>query len=145
MIPSATSLVTLPLFLVDGLPLDQKDLPDVRKVEAGIERVAAPDTPCLDPPMHVLRSFDEIRLFPILEQQRDVGLERRLIAFDGEVVMRPALHQIRGQFALRQQGIGGDVFAPDSDALQQRGEHSDFIGLLGIGAARYGQCADFFG
>lgn len=58
--------------------------------------------------------------------------------------MRPALHQIRSQFALRQQGISCDIFAPDSDALQQRDEHPDFIGLLGCFAARYGQCADFF-
>lgn len=80
-----------------------------------------------------------------LEEPRDVRLERRLVAFDGKVVTRLALHQVRCQFALPQQGIGGDVPALDIDCIEQRNKHPGFIGLLGCIPARYGQSADFFG
>ena len=71
-------------------------------------------------------------------------MERGLIAFDREVVMRPAPDDIGRQFALCQQGIGGDVLALNVQGIQQRHEHPDFIGLLDLVAARYGQGPDFF-
>ena len=73
----------------------------MREVEIGVERGTAPDTPGLDSPMGQWGNSDEIGRFAILKQQCDVGLERRLIAFNGEVVMRLALHHIGCQFALR--------------------------------------------
>ena len=129
---------------VKNLPLNQEDLADMREVEVGIERRTAPDAPGFDSAVVGWRDIDEIRCLPIMEQKRDVRLERRLIAFDREVVMRLTLHQIGRQFALRQQGIGGDVLAGDVDSIQQRNEHPDFIGLLGFFPTRYGQSADFF-
>ena len=48
------------------------------------------------------------------------------------------------QLALREEGIGGDVLALNVDAVEQRDEHPDLIGLLGFFLAFYGQCADFF-
>ena len=81
----------------------------MRKVEVGIKHHAAPDAPGFDSAVVGWQDIDEIRRLPILEQKRDVRLERRLIAFDREVVMRLTLHQIGRQFALRQQRIGGDV------------------------------------
>jgi hypothetical protein len=42
-----------------------------------------------------------------------------LVVFDGEVVMRFALaHDIVSDFALGQQGIGGNLFALDIDSIQ---------------------------
>ena len=129
---------------VKNLPLDQEGLADMRKVEVGIERRTTPDAPGFDSAMVRWRDIDEIGRLAILEQKRDIALERGLIAFDCEVVMRPAVHDIGPQFALRQQGIGGDVLALNIQSIQQRNEHPDFIGLLGLFAARYGQSADFF-
>ena len=90
------------------------------------------------------RDLDEIRCLPMLEEKGDIGLECALVAFDREVVMRLALHQMGRQFALCQQGIGGDVLALDIECVQQRNEHPDFIGLFGFLAACYGQGTDFF-
>jgi hypothetical protein len=53
-------------------------------------------------------------------------------------------HQIVGERALGQQGIGGDVFVVDIDGVEQRDGGLDFIGLLGLFIARYRQGADFF-
>jgi len=80
----------------------------------------------------------------ILKEQRDIGLQRGLIAFDGEVVVGLASNDIRGQLALREKRIGGDVLTLNVDAVEQRDEHSDLIGLLGFFLAFYGQGADFF-
>ena len=69
-----------------------------------------------------------------------------LVALDGEVVVGPArFHDIAGQLALREQGIGADRLASDLDGLQQRDGRFDFIGLLLLVAPRYRQRAHFFG
>ena len=51
------------------------------------------------------RDLDEIGGLAIRKQERDIALQRGLIAFDREVVMRPARNDIGGQFALREQGM----------------------------------------
>ena len=81
---------------------------------------------------------------PILKEERDIGLQRGLIAFDGEVVVGLAAHDIRGQLALREKRIGSDVLTMNVDRVEQRDEHSDLMGLLGFFLAFYGQSADFF-
>ena len=134
----------LAALFVKNLPLDQEDLADMRKVEMGVQRRTTPDAPGFNSAVVGWRDIDEIRCLAILEQKRDIALERGLIAFDREVVMRLALHHIGRQFALRQQGIGGDVLALNVESIQQRNEHPDFIGLLGFFATRYGQSTDFF-
>jgi hypothetical protein len=54
------------------------------------------------------------------------------------------LDQVAREFALGQQGIGGDGLAGDVQALEERDEHADFIGLFERVGAVYGQRADFF-
>jgi hypothetical protein len=80
----------------------------------------------------------------ILKQQRYVGLKRGLVALDGEVVVGLATHYVGRQFALSEQRVGGDVTAGDVDLIKHLREHPNFIGLLDLLFALYGQDADFF-
>jgi hypothetical protein len=52
-----------------------------------------------------------------------------LVAFDGEDVVRAAAGQVAGVLALGVQRVGGDDRPADGDAVQQRGQHRDFVGL----------------
>ena len=90
--------------------------------------------------------LDEIRGLPVLDVKRDVVADRRLVGFDGEVVMGCSLgHKVIGQLALDERGISGEVLAFDGDGLQQQDGHADFVRLLEhFDVARYGQGADFF-
>ena len=65
--PSAMSRDGLPVFLSMALTLDQIDLPDMRKVEVGIERATAPDPPRLDATVIGRRDLDEIGRLAVLE------------------------------------------------------------------------------
>lgn len=67
-----------------------------------------------------------------------------LTALDGEVVVGFTAHDIRGELALCEEGVGGDLRAPNVAAVEERDEHSGLIGLPGFFLAFYGQCADFF-
>jgi hypothetical protein len=78
------------------------------------------------------------------EQQPDVVLQRGLVAFDGEVVVRPARDQVGGQVALGQQRIGGDVKAGDVDGVEHRRSRLDLIRALDLIAVVDAQAADFF-
>ena len=80
----------------------------------------------------------------LLEQQRNVFLEFALIAFDGEMVMRLTFDQIDRQFALRQQSVGADRLAGNSDRIEHGSKHPDFVGLLGRLLTFYGERTDFF-
>jgi hypothetical protein len=81
----------------------------------------------------------------VLEEQGDILQQRGLIGFDGEVVMGVSLrHQIVGERALGQSGIGGDVLVVEVDGVEQRDGGLDFIGLFGLFIARYRQGTDFF-
>ncbi len=56
---------------------------------------------------------------------------------DYQQVARAALVQVFGVGMLGVQGIGGDDGIGDLDAVQQRGEHGDFVGLdVHIGLAQ---------
>jgi hypothetical protein len=85
-----------------------------------------------------------IRRPALPKQQRDIGLQRGLIGFDGEMLMGLALDHVGRQFALSKQGVGANVTARDADAVEHGGKHPDFIGLLDLILAFYGQGADFF-
>ncbi len=75
----------------------------------------------------------------------EVGEQRRMIAFDGEVVMTEAAADELCDGALRQQRIGGDVLLRKVQRLEQWDGGFDLIGLLaGVRITRYGQEADFF-
>ena len=54
----------------DGYALAQKDLPDLREVEVGIERRAAPNAPRLDAAMIRRRDRDEISVAARLDAAR---------------------------------------------------------------------------
>lgn len=80
----------------------------------------------------------------ILEEERNIGLQGRLIGFDREVVVSRTLDHIRSQLTLGEERIGGDVLALNIDGVEQWDEHSNLIGLLGFFTAFYGQGTDFF-
>src|SRR5437899_9838549 len=75
----------------------------------------------------------EMRFPAILEIEFQIFQNSRLIAFDGEMVMRLALgDQIVGQLALRQQGIGTDLLARNLDGLEQWDGGLDLVGAFGF-------------
>lgn len=80
----------------------------------------------------------------IVEEERNIGLQARLIGFDREVVVSRTLDHIGSELTLGEERIGGDVLALNIDAVEQWDEHSNFIGLLGFFMAFYRQGADFF-
>ena len=131
------------LFL-DGFTLNQKDLPDVREVEIRIERRTAPDASRFDAAVIGRRDLDEVGGAARLKQQRDIALQRRVVALDGEIIVRLPLDEIACQCTLGQQGIAGDILAGEGTALQQRDGHADFVGALLLLTTRYGQGPDFF-
>ncbi|WP_276968478.1 hypothetical protein, partial [Metallibacterium scheffleri] len=75
----------------------------------------------------------------------EVAQQRRMIAFDGEVVMREtAAYELRDG-ALGEQCVGGDVLVRKVQRLEQRDGGFDLVGLLeGVRITRYGQETDFF-
>ena len=94
-IPSAIS--RLAGLFVDGFALDHKDLAHMGKVQIVIQRRTAPNTPRLDAAMIGRRDLDEIRGAARLEQQGDIAFQRRLVALDREMIVRPPLHHIGGK------------------------------------------------
>lgn len=67
-----------------------------------------------------------------------------LVVFDGEVVMSFTVSdQIVGDFALGQQGVGGNLFALDIDGIKQGDGGLDFVGALNL-LVGYGQGTYFF-
>ena len=81
-------------FFMYNIPLDQEYLPGTGKVQVTIKRGATPDAPRFNSAVVGRRDLDEIRLFPIFEEQGNIRLERGLIVFSGEVVMRAAPNHI---------------------------------------------------
>ncbi len=131
-------------FLVDRLAFDGKGLADVGEVEIGVEGRGGPDFPGLDPSV-IAVDGDGVGCWSVAEEQGEIQQQGGLIGFDGKVVVGVSLqHQIVGERALGQQGIGGDVFVGEVDGIEQRDGGLDFIGLLGLFIARYRQGADFF-
>jgi hypothetical protein len=62
-------------------------------------------------------------------QGLEQGVQAGLVAFDGEDVVRAAAGRVAGVLALGVQRVGGDDRPADGDAVQQRGQHRDFVGL----------------
>ena len=61
--------------------------------------------------------LDEIRGGTRREQQSDIAFQRRLVAFDSEMIVSLVFDQIGGQRALRQQGIARDVLTDNVASL----------------------------
>ena len=131
---------------VDGVAFDEEGLTEVREVEVVIEFGGGPDLACFDAAVIGRRMLDEVGLLAILEVQGDISLKGGLVAFDGEVVMGgPLDHQILGELALGQQGVGADVLVCDVDGVEQRNGGGDFVGLFDVfGITVYRQGANFF-
>lgn len=89
------------------------------------------------------RELGEVGARALCEQHTDVFLQRGLVAL-GEVVVRPASHQVGGQIALGQQRVGGDVKAGDVDGIEHRSGHLDLVRALDLIVVVDAQAADFF-
>jgi hypothetical protein len=131
---------------VDRDSFDGEGLADVGKVEIVVEVGGRPDIARFNASMVGRVMHDEVGLFSILKHQRHIVKQRGLIGFDGEVVVGLALiDQVVGKSALGVQGIGGDVFVFEIEAVEQGDSHTDLVGLLEFfKIARYGQNTDFF-
>ena len=89
--------------------------------------------------------LDKVRFVSILEEEGDILEQCRLVAFDGEVVVRlSVLNQVAGELALSQERIGADILTLDGDGIQQRSSGLDLVGPLGLITALDLQGADFF-
>lgn len=81
----------------------------------------------------------------ICKVKGDVIKKCFLVALGSKMVMGLSfLNQISCQFTLSQQGIGGDSFSLDVNAVEQRDSDFNFIGLFFFVASFDGQSADFF-
>ena len=119
-------------FLAASLAFDQKDLSDLREVEVVIECRTTPDSSGFDSSVIRRRDLDKVGGFPVLEGERDIALQRWLIAFDREVIMRSGRDDKVGNTLLGQEGVGGDIFPGDIDRFEQGDRHPDFIGSFGF-------------
>jgi len=140
--------VFLATLFVSGEPFHHKGLPDMREVQIGVELGGHPDFADFETAMVPIDGRERGRLIKVFKIEGCVFQQMFLVAFDGEVVVGvgPALfHEIAGQLALREQGIGADGLAADLDGVQQRDGRFDFIGLLLLVAPFYRQRAYFFG
>lgn len=106
-------------FFICGLPLDDKSLSNMRKVQITIEFGCGPDFADFDPAVVRWVAIDKIWLLPVFKVQRDVLKKSGLVVFDGEVIMSVSLvDQVGGDLALGQQGIGGNFFALNIDGIK---------------------------
>lgn len=90
-------------------------------------------------------SINEFRFFSVLEVERNVFEETGLVAFDGEVIMGITfLDQVMGDFALGQQGIGGNIPSLDIDGIKERDGGLDFVGTFDFSTILYRERTYFF-
>jgi hypothetical protein len=54
------------------------------------------------------------------------------------------VERVLGEFALGQQGIGGEGLAGDVEGFEDGDDHPDLVGLFDLVTLAYGQGADFF-
>ena len=89
------------VFFVCGLPLDDKSLSDMGKVEIAVEFGCGPDFADFDPTVVRRVVLDKIGIFPVFKIQGDVFKKSRLVVLDGEVVMSVTFpDQVVGDLAL---------------------------------------------
>ena len=80
----------------------------------------------------------------VVEQERDVVVQVRLIALDGEQIVGAAGEEVIGQSALGEQRIGGEGAARDiGERLEQGDDGADLVGAL-LAVVGIGPQADFF-
>ena len=74
-------------FLVDAIPLDGKNLSDMRKVQIPIELRGSPDGAGFNATMVWRLDMNEIGFCWLVEKQPDIFQESLLVAFDGEQIV----------------------------------------------------------
>jgi len=129
-------------FFIGGLPLNNKSLSNVRKVQIIVEFGSSPDFTDFDPTVIRRIALEKIGLFAVLKVQRNVLKKTVLVSFDGEVIMGLTVpDQIVGDGALGQEGIGGNFFSLNSDGIKEGDGGFDFVGafhlLVGDGQGTY--------
>ena len=131
-------------FFICGLALDDKSLPDMRKVQIAVEFGCRPDFTDFNPTVIRRVDLDKIRIFPVFKIKRDVFKKSGLVVLDGKVIMGVTVSdQVVGYLALGQEGIGGNIFALNIDGIKQRNGGLDFVGALNL-LVGYGQGTYFF-
>jgi hypothetical protein len=78
-------------FFICGLSLDDKSLPDVRKVQISVEFGCGPDFSDFDPAVVRGLAICKIGLLAVFKVKRYVLKKSGLVVFDGEVIMSVAL------------------------------------------------------
>ncbi len=103
----------------------------MREVQVGVELGGDPDLADFEPAMVAIGGGEIRRVLTGGKIEGRFFQQMFLITLDGEVVVGPTLfHEIAGELALGEQGIGTDGLAADLDGVQQRDGRFDFIGLL---------------
>jgi len=132
-------------FFICGLPLDDKSLPDMGKVEIAVEFGCGPDFPDFDPTVIRRVVLDKIGVVAVFKIKRDVLKKSGLVVFDGEVVMSVTFpDQIVGDIALGQEGIGSNIFALNVDGIKEGDGSFDLVGTFEFFTALYRERSDFF-
>lgn len=85
---------------VHDVALDEQHLLDAREVDVRIERARCPDVSRFDTTVTAVGGGKRRRA-ALRKQQRDIGFERGLIVFDGEVVIGAVVDQVAGERVLR--------------------------------------------
>jgi len=106
------------LFICE-LALDDKSLPDVRKIQIVIQFGCDPDFTDFNSAVIRRIAKDKIGIFAIFEVYGDVLKNTGLVVFDRKMVMSFTLQdQIVGDISLGQKGIGGNFFTLDIDGIK---------------------------
>ena len=116
------------------------------EVEIVIQFCGNPDLSGFNPTMLPISRMDEVSFRgKILEVVGDLFEEFLLVAFGGEVVVCAAIfHQVSSQFALSEQGVGGNGSSLDLNGVQQGRGYLDLISLLLLIATFDGKRTYFF-
>lgn len=93
---------------VDGRALNHQDLADAGKVQVVVEAGGGPDGALFHAAMGRGERPGEVGRASALEDQADIFAQGWLIALDGEDVVGVVVSEVVGEFALGQQGVGGD-------------------------------------
>jgi hypothetical protein len=78
----------------------------------------------------VMRVVREVRRRSVREQMDRLVVDRLLILFQGEHVVRPLVHHFARDIGLAPHRIDGDDASLQEQQIEQRGDGRDLIGLL---------------
>ena len=132
-------------FFVEPLPLDDKCLTDMGKIQVGVKFGGRPDFPRFNPAM-IRRVYGHILGFlTISKKHLQIVKERRLIAFGREMIVGlSGADQVFSEPTLGQERVGGDCFVLDIDGVQERDGRGDLVRALCFVITSRGQSSYFF-